>query len=296
MPRLATISKPLVTVMVPFSRNPSPEWAFSFASILGPMNGTMMLTKIVNKERGFARTKLAYDAWKRGSKYGLFIDDDNTVPPNIIRQLLFEFENQDDDVMVIGGIYTTKTYPPMPLVYQNIGDGPFYRWKFGQVFPCELIATGMMCIKMELFDKLYDPKPIYTGTEITGFESPWFKEIRGVEEGKKYDLIPQDYEGRNFESNDDGFFCNLVIKAGYKIMAHGGCLGLHWDDAGTAYAIPDNCYAFKTELQRKYPDLPKSQEEYEARCMAIYRSLYGYSDFAVKQEQDEVLEKAGTGV
>lgn len=283
--------------MVPFSRNPSPEWAFSFASILGPMNGTMMLTKIVNAERGFARTKLAWDAWKRGSKYGLFIDDDNTVPPNIIRQLLFEFENADDDVMVIGGIYTTKTYPPMPLVYQNIGDGPFYRWKFGQVFPVELIATGMMCIKMELFDKLEDPDPTFdaqTG-EIISFKQPWFKEIRGVEEGKKYGLIPENYEGRDFQSNDDGFFCNLVTSRGYKILAHGGCLGLHWDDEGTAYAIPDNSYAFKTEMQRRFPEPPKDQEEYEKRCMAIYRSLYGYSDFAVKG-QEEVLEKAGTGV
>lgn len=296
MAKIATISKPLITVMVPFSRNPSPEWAFSFASILGPMNGTMMLTKLVNAERGFARTKLAYDAWKRGSKYGLFIDDDNTVPPNIIRQLLFEFENQDPDVMVIGGIYTTKTYPPMPLVYQYIGDGPFYRWKFGQVFECELLATGMMCIKMEVFDKLGDPEPIHTGNEITGFNKPWFKEIRGVEEGKKYGLIPQDYEGRDFQSNDDGFFCNLVTSAGYKIMAHGGCLGLHWDDKGTAYAIPDNCYAFKSEMQRRFLEPFTSQEEYESRCMAIYRSLYGYSDFSVKQEQEEVLEKAGTGV
>lgn len=297
MTKLSGIAKPLVTVMVPFSRNPSPEWCFNFASLLAPMNGTMMLTKLINQERGFARTKLCYDAWQRESKYGLFIDDDTTVPPNIIRMLLFEFENAEDDVMVIGGIYCTKTRPPLPLVYEKIGEGNFYRWKFNQVFPCELIATGMMMIKMELFDHLGDPKPIKRSGdgEIVDFERPWFKEIRGVEEGKEYGLLPEDYQGRDFASNDDGFFCHKVMTAGFKIMAHGGCLGLHWGDDGTAYALPDNSYAFKSEMHRRYPEPPRSQHEYTERAMSIYRSIYGYSEFVPEEKEEKVLEQTGTG-
>lgn len=296
------ILKPLVTLMIPFGRNPSPEWCFSFADILGPMNGSMLRSKIVAKERGFARTKLLHDAWKRGSKFAQFLDDDNTVPANMIRKFLFEFENCDDDVMVIGGIYTTKTIPPQILIYRKIGEGPFYRWKFGQIFPVELIPTGMMMIRTELCEHLEDPKPIIdknksseTHDEIIGFENPWFREIRSVEEGKQYGLLPEDYKGADFSSNDDGFFCHHVIKAGYKILADGGILGLHWDEKGTAYAIPDNCYTFKSEYMRRYPEPATSQDEYEQRCMAIYRSIYGYTDMKIERKREEVLEKMSTG-
>lgn len=294
--------KPLVTLMIPFGSNPSPEWCFSFADILPPMNGSMYRTKLVNAERGFARTKLCYDAWKRGSKFGQFLDADNTVPANMIRMLMFELENADPDVMVIGGIYTTKTLPPVPLVYKTIGDGPFYRWKLGEVFPVELVATGMMMIRMELFDNLEDPRPIVDKTksskthgEIIGFDNPWFKEIRGVEEAKHYGLLPEDYKGSEFLCNDDGFFCHKVISAGYKILAHGGCLGLHWDDKGTAYCLPDNSYAIKHEMLRRFSVAPSSQDEYVERLMEVYRSIYGYSEFTPKEDTEETLKKLSTG-
>lgn len=277
MPTLSGIMKPLVTLMIPFSRNPSPDWCFSFASILGPMNGTLNLTKTVNVDRELARERLVDDALAHGSKYGLFLDDDVTVPPNIIRQMVFEFENADDDVMVIGGIYCTKTQPAFPLVYKDIGDGPYYKWNLGQVFECDLIATGMMMIKMEVFKYL---------------SKPWFKEIRTIEDGKKYGLVPDDYQGRDFSANDDGFFCHKVKEAGFKILAHGGCLGIHLDDKGTAYVLPDNTYPIKCAMNKKWSTPPKDQDEYVQRVMSIYREAYGYTDF-VPEETD--LQKVALG-
>ncbi len=256
-------TKPLVTIAIPFSRNVSPEWAISLRSIVEPMNGTLNLTKSVNMPRDEARDWLAEGALETGSKFLFFLDDDVTVPPNVLRALLYEFDNAPDDVAVIGGIYCTKTSPAMPLVYQTVGDGPFYKWRIGQVFPCELLATGMMMIKCDIFKKI---------------APPWFKEIHTVDDGKKYGLIPEDYKGYNFSVNDDGFFCHKVRESSHKILAHGGMLGVHWDAKGSAYLIPDSSYPIKAEIDKRWPEPPKDEAEYIKRVMTIYKMAYGYLD------------------
>jgi hypothetical protein len=262
--------KPLVTTCVPFSRNPMPGWAFSFASMIPPMNGTYNIVKTENQPRDTARDYLVEGALENDSKFTFFLDDDVTVPPNILRSLLFEFGNVPDDVMVIGGIYCTKTRPAMPLVFQHIGDGPFYKWRIGQVFPVELIATGAMMIRNEVFK---------------GMPQPWFKEVHTVEDGKKYGLIPQDYKGHNFEINDDGFFCHKVREAGFRIMAHGGMNCMHWDDAGTAYVLPDTSYPIQCELDKRWPSPARDEAEHIKRVMAVYKMAYGYTDL-LPMDQD----------
>lgn len=267
---MAKVMRPLVTTMVPFSRNPMPGWAFSLASIVPPMNATSVLSKTVNWPRDEARDHLIEGALESESKYGFFLDDDVTVPPNIIRALVFEMENAADDVMVIGGIYCSKTAPAVPLVYQHMGDGPFYKWKIGQVFPCELIATGAMMIKMEVFKHI---------------TPPYFKEIDSVEDGKKHGLIPEGSDCGRFAINDDGFFCHKVRAAGFKILAHGGMNCMHWDDKGTAYVLPDNSYPIKCELEKRWPEPAKTEEEHIKRVMAIYKMAYGYTDL-LPMDQD----------
>lgn len=262
--------KRLVTTCVPFSRNPMPGWSFSLASIAPPMNATYGLSKCENHPRDEARDYLIEGVLENEDKFTFFLDDDVTVPPNVIRALLFEFGNVADDVMVIGGIYCSKTAPAYPLVYQHIGDGPFYKWRIGQVFPCELIATGMMMIKNEVFKHI---------------TPPYFKEIDSVVEGKKYGLIPEDADLTRFAINDDGFFCHKVRQAGFKIMAHGGMQGMHWDDKGTAYVLPDNSYPIKCELEKRWPTPAKDEAEHIKRVMAIYKMAYGYTDL-LPMDQD----------
>lgn len=267
-------TKPLVTMAIPFSRNVSPDWAVSLRTILEPMNGTLRLCRTVNEPRDIARDALVDMARERESKFIFFLDDDVTVPPNILRALLYEFANASDDVKVIGGIYCTKTTPAMPLVYKTIGDGPFYKWRIGEVFPCELLATGMMMIKCDIFDKI---------------SPPYFKEVHTVTEGKSYGLLAEDYDGQNFSINDDGFFCHKVREAGGRIMAHGGMLGVHWDDKGTAYLLPDNSYPVKTEIDKRWKVPAKDEAEYIKRVMTIYKMAYGYIDLLPMEKEVAAL-------
>lgn len=255
---------PVVSICIPFSRNPLPDWSISLASIAPPMNASVQLARTVNMVRDAARDDLVEGARRAGSKFMQFLDDDVTVPPNILRMMLYEFSNVDDDVMVIGGIYCTKSSPATPLVFQEQGEGPFYKWALGEVFPCAIVAAGMMMIRMEVFDHL---------------QKPWFKDVDGVQEGKKYGLIPEDYNGTNFAINDDGFFCAKVRAAGFKVMAHGGVLGIHWNERGDAFLLPDTSYPIRKEITRRWGNVPpKDDLDYWQRVMAVYKDYYGYVD------------------
>ncbi len=252
---------PLVTMCIPFTRNPSPDWAFSMAAITVPMNATLERVMTRNMQREAARESMVDKALERKSRFVLFLDDDVTVPANIIRALLFQFGNLDEDVAVIGGIYCTKTSPSHPLVFKTLGDGPFYKWKLGEVFECDMVATGMMMIRADVFRQI--PKP-------------WFKDLEGVDDAKKYGIVPEDYKGHYFAITDDGFFCSKVKDAGYRVMAHGGVLGMHWDDKGTAYVLPADSYPVRTEVEKRWPgtDLANG-EEYIKRVFQVYKDYYG---------------------
>lgn len=273
-------NKPLVTTMVPFSRKVSPEWCFSLASLMPPMNGTIHLTKTVDKNpspenRAISRTILLENAEATGSKFGFFLDDDVTCPSSILRSLTFAFENADDDVGIVGGIYCTKTFPAIPLVYKTLGDGPFYKWRLKEVFPVELIATGMMMIKISILKDI--PKP-------------WFKEIHhDADEAKKDGLLSQDFMGHDFSVNDDGYFCHKVREAGYKILAHGGVLGLHWDDKDQAFMLPSESYPIQTEMARRFPVPTVDGDEYVKRVMTVYKSVYGYSELIPVDLENEKI-------
>lgn len=264
---------PLVTVCIPFSRKTDGDWSISLASIVPPINATFQIRRTKNVKRDEAREYLAEKSIEDGSRFMLCLDDDVTVPPNIIRQLLFQFGNLPDDVGIVGGIYCTKTSPAMPLVFKNIGDGPFYKWHLGEVFECELLATGMMMVDLNKLKTL--PKP-------------WFKDIETVEEGKEYGLIPEDSETYRFGINDDGFLCNRFREAGYKIMAHGGCLGMHWDEEGTAFCLPLESYPMTTEYVKRWGTAKQSVEEVSKRSMKLIKEFHGYIDL-LPIEQDTLL-------
>jgi hypothetical protein len=261
---------PLVSLCVPFSRNPLPDWALSYASIVPPMNATLERARTIGMRRDEAREFLMEGSLQRKSKFGLFLDDDVTVPYNIIMSLLYQFSNLPDDVKVIGGIYCSKSSPALPLVFQNVGEGPFYKWKLGEVFECDIIATGMMMIKMDVFGHL---------------TKPWFKDLEGVSDAKEHKLIPDNFGGDYFAINDDGYFCHKVRQAGFKVMAHGGVLGLHWDNNGTAYALPSDSYPVRTEIERRWPGTSETNyKDYINKVFAVYKDYYGCTDLFPVEE------------
>jgi len=182
------------------------------------------------KERGEQREALAQRAVDIGADYAFFIDDDTISPNYTLQQLHYELA-QRPDVGVIGGIYCTKAPTPEPLVFKELGAGPFWEWTLGDVFECKGIATGCMMIKTSILKDI--PKP-------------WFKDYQDAPVGKTVEFNGTEFSEFKDSGTDDLYFCKKVTEAGYKILAHGGILPVQVGQDGVQYTLPLDSYPCRT--------------------------------------------------
>lgn len=215
-------------IAYPFGGRPVPvDWHLAVRSLLLPANSRIveLYRRSYLKDDGkmsipleVAQTELIESAIKRGGKYILFVEDDTIPPPAVLLELGRVLENADPSVMVCGGVYTTRTHPPEPIVYKGPMEGCTWDWKLGDIFPCWAVGMGCTMIKLELFQKM--PKP-------------WFKRLTTLEEVRQFpELFPEAEEpaiGKKIGCGEDMFFYTKLAKMGYKVLAHGGVLPVHWD-------------------------------------------------------------------
>jgi len=218
-----------VVVGIPCSRPVMPEWAIALATQQWPINTNICYVPIRGKKVDAAREYIVKGARELKSPYVLMVDDDVEVPIGAFRQLLQTMKQADDDVMVVAGIYPSRSNPPEPIVYQQNGHGAFWKWKRNSIFEVKsCIGTGCMFIKMEVFDHISEP---------------WFKTV--------------DEEDRQI--TDDAWFCDKVIDAGFKILADAHVICAHWDMATQRrFELPDDSYPMipsgKEEIFKDLPD------------------------------------------
>lgn len=215
-----------VVIAVPFSgRFVPPEWAIALATLQFPMNCSIAHMAIKGRKRDEARTFLVEQSLSLGAEYILFLDDDTAPPPDTISQLMKELDSTGDDVVVCGGIYTDKRDSPSPMVFKDHLGGPFWRWKYGDVFPCHSLGTGCMMIRLSVFKQL---------------EKPWFRDITTLAEaiGDPVALPNGPEPGvTTFRMTDDIYFQTKLANTGFKVLAHGGVLPIHYDQAGKPHVL-----------------------------------------------------------
>src|SRR3990167_9697556 len=94
---------------IPFSgRYVPPEWALSMINLRYPRNARHGFYATKGLQRDVARDMLIQKSITEESEYVFFVDDDTAPPldaPSLLTQVL---DTSDPDVMVCGGIYTTK--------------------------------------------------------------------------------------------------------------------------------------------------------------------------------------------
>lgn len=192
---------------LPFCGRPvSPEWALALSSLNYPANMNLSISALKGIEVGEARCRIARHALELNAKYLFFLDDDVAPPYFAVRRLIYALEQAPPEFMVAGGIYANKhSHPAEPMVFQDDGMGPFWQWKAGESFECQGLGTGCMLIKTEVFRHLPEP---------------WFETVNVCDEAS---------DVRKIEMTDDLYFCKKVRDAGFKLIADGGVLCLHWD-------------------------------------------------------------------
>lgn len=150
----------------------------------------------------------------------------------------------DPKVAAAGGIYFTKTIPPQPIVGRTFGQGPSYDWKLGDVFECQVLGTGCMMIRTDVLKKI---------------ERPWFKEVNEINPADNINAI---------KMTDDCYFIKKLIEAGYKVMADGGTIPIHWDvTTGDHYSCPADspmALAYERSLKREKKKISFTPEEYQS--------------------------------
>jgi hypothetical protein len=211
---------------LPFSGKPiPPEFALTLSAQIWPSNFRVSKCAIKGKPVDEARQEMAELAIKEHAKYLAFADEDLSLMPHTYRTLLATLAQADEETMVCAGIYTSKSDPAEPLVYRGeSGQGPFWRWKMGDVFEVDGIATGMMLINVKVFEYL---------------EKPWFKTT--------------DDRSANVHQTEDLYFCEKVRAAGFKILADSNVMGVHWGWDGQQfipYYLSDDSYPMRPRVEQ----------------------------------------------
>lgn len=186
---------------------------------------TTWMTQI-GPNRAGNREVLAEKAIELGARYLFMLDDDTFCPNTTFRALIHEIE-KSPEIMVAGGIYCTKEALPAPLVFKTIGDGPFWNWRAGEIFDCAGLGTGSMMVKTEVFKHL--PKP-------------WFFEPNEAPVGEVVTISGEKIPVAHRSGTEDLYFCQKVLDAGFRIVAHGGVLPAHMDQNGVLYGLPKDSY------------------------------------------------------
>lgn len=197
----------------------------AFGAIQWP-NMNRQIAGVVDAPRDQAANELVKFALARKSQWLYIQDDDVEVPYYAPRKLIYDLDNADEDVMVAGGIYVTKSDPPEPVVYRD--SAPYWRWKAKEVFECDAVGAGCMLIKTEVFLKL---------------KEPWFKVVDSTSEN-----------GNPLFIDDDRWFCMKVRESGFKILADGGILCAHHDlTTGRRYVLPPDSYPLRRDTEHQEP-------------------------------------------
>lgn len=95
----------------------------------------------------------------------LFIESDNVLPPNTFVKL-----NQymiKGDTPVVGGLYFTKSVPPEPMIYRELGNGYFADWKMGDKVWCSGLPFGCTLIHASIIRELWKVAPEYVVNGVT---------------------------------------------------------------------------------------------------------------------------------
>jgi Methyltransferase domain len=223
--------KPKLCIAVPHSgRSIMPQWRIATQQLIGPKNTIHAWLYTLGQKMDEAYNALAEQSIALGAEFTLFLDDDTEIPPNTLPELMKVLDTSHSDVMACGGIYTTREHPIVPLVFQGLGQGSFWKWKAGEVFPCYAVGSGAMMVRNEVFSKL---------------SKPWFKDIQTVDEIEQYRDVFSFEELASARISVDIFFCQKLAKAGYKVLAHGGILPIHWGPDNNPYYLPADSYPMR---------------------------------------------------
>uniref|UniRef100_A0A7V3JAA2 Glycosyltransferase family 2 protein n=1 Tax=candidate division CPR3 bacterium TaxID=2268181 RepID=A0A7V3JAA2_UNCC3 len=202
------------------------EWVIGRYSQVIPVNWSLseFVAKYIDVDSLFPVTwspigYLVHDAYnlivksavEGGFEWLLTIEDDVIVPQDLFVRIRKYVDG--GQYPVVSGLYFTKSNPSEPQIYRGRGNGPFRKWKMGELVWCDGVAMGCLLVHMSLLRLMWEESPEYTlpdGTKTRKvFDTPaekWFDQ----ETGQYKALV----------GTQDLYWCDRVIRE--KVLERAG--------------------------------------------------------------------------
>lgn len=130
------------------------EWRNAMNALVTPTN--FQITEMT--PTGFltadAQNLIANEALDKRFDWVLLVEDDTLPPPDLYQRLRPYVESAE--FPVVAGLYNLKTIPTEPMVYRGRGNGPYTRWRQGDVVRCDGVPTGCTLIAVPLLRAVAD--------------------------------------------------------------------------------------------------------------------------------------------
>ena len=155
-----------------------------------------------------ARNIVVEKAMEINVKYLFFIDTDVFPNTDIITRLM------SHNKPIVTGIYYMKSYPAQPVIFQKMGDGPYWNYPVEELFEIGGAGLGCTFIDMEVFDK-FKEKGL-----------PFFKE--------DWKYKKDDGSTVSVNVGEDHWFFMKAKELGYKVYCDSSCLCDHVEEKNGA--------------------------------------------------------------
>lgn len=170
---------------------------------------------VLNKPIAEARNEIVEFALSQNANYIYWLDDDVIAPPDSFLKLA----NHGKDI--INGVYWSKSNPPMPLLFRNHLEGPYYDWHVGDLIEIDAAGMGLTLVKTDVYRKMQKELP-----------GPWYSTEYGSFPGVK---------ATPFNNTEDLYFYWKARQMGYQVWADTSVQALHYDKSNQVfYSMPPN--------------------------------------------------------
>ena len=179
---------------------------------------------VLNKPIADARNEIVEFALSQGANYIYWLDDDVIAPPDSFLRL---YSHRKD---IVNGVYWSKSNPPMPLVFRNHLEGPYWDWHVGDLIEIDAAGNGLTLVRTDVYKKIQD--------ELGG---PWYStdysSFQGVTETPS-------------NNTEDLYFYWKARQVGYEVWCDTRVQALHYDKTNQVlYGMP--------------PDAPQARAAWE---------------------------------
>ena len=142
------------------------EWMFARYGNIIPTNWSQVdIVRYMNSSFALrhqiadAENLIVKNAVEGNFEWLLFIEHDNIIPPDAFIKI-----NQymlSEKVPVVGGLYFTKSDPPEPMIYRDIGWGYYNKWKLGDKVWAKGIPFGFTLIHGSILKEMWKESEEY---------------------------------------------------------------------------------------------------------------------------------------